>query len=127
LAAPCGCTRALPPARAAHGVPDGANAARTVTIRHDRRRPGSLPLRHDPRDPAAAGPARRRNRHGAGRPGGGSMTSRPATLGELKASGYRPRTVKDEMRANLLRKLRSGETLFPGIDRKSTRLNSSHV
>ncbi|NLG61834.1 MAG: magnesium chelatase [Candidatus Cloacimonetes bacterium] len=43
------------------------------------------------------------------------MTSRPATLGELKASGYRPRTVKDEMRANLLRKLRSGETLFPGI------------
>src|SRR5690606_39326915 len=26
-----------------------------------------------------------------------------------------PRTVKDEMRANLLRKLRSGETLFPGI------------
>ncbi len=43
------------------------------------------------------------------------MTSRPATLGELKASGYRPRTVKDEMRANLLRLLRSGEPLFPGI------------
>ncbi|HEU5208518.1 MAG TPA: hypothetical protein VFU06_03820 [Longimicrobiales bacterium] len=43
------------------------------------------------------------------------MKSRPATLGELKASGYRSRTVKDEMRTNLLRKLRSGETLFPGI------------
>ena len=43
------------------------------------------------------------------------MTQRPATLGELKASGYGSRTVKDEMRANLLRKLRNGETLFPGI------------
>ena len=38
-----------------------------------------------------------------------------ATLGELKKSGYRPRSVKDEIRANLLKKLRSGETLFPGI------------
>jgi magnesium chelatase subunit I len=36
-------------------------------------------------------------------------------LGELKASGYRGRSVKDEMRANLLRKLRAGERLFPGI------------
>jgi len=43
------------------------------------------------------------------------MTRRPATLGELKASGYGTRTVKDEMRENVLRKLRSGETLFPGI------------
>jgi magnesium chelatase subunit I len=41
--------------------------------------------------------------------------SRPRTVGELKASGYRPRTVKDEMRANLVRKLGSGERLFPGI------------
>ncbi|MFW6079620.1 MAG: magnesium chelatase, partial [Gemmatimonadota bacterium] len=41
--------------------------------------------------------------------------SRPCTLGELKASGYEPRTVKDEVRANLLRKLDAGETLFPGI------------
>ncbi|MGA9996838.1 MAG: hypothetical protein WBP93_15575 [Pyrinomonadaceae bacterium] len=37
------------------------------------------------------------------------------TLGELKASGYRVRSVKDEMRANLVRKLRAGEKLFPGI------------
>ena len=28
--------------------------------------------------------------------------SRPRTVGELKASGYRPRTVKDEMRAKKL-------------------------
>jgi magnesium chelatase subunit I len=39
----------------------------------------------------------------------------PRTLGELKADGYKVRSVKDEMRANLIAKLRSGERLFPGI------------
>ena len=39
----------------------------------------------------------------------------PRTLGELKASGYRSRPVKDEMRENLIRMLRAGEELFPGI------------
>ncbi len=33
----------------------------------------------------------------------------------MKASGYRPLAVKDEIRANLIRKIRDGETLFPGI------------
>src|SRR5687767_9793951 len=37
------------------------------------------------------------------------------TLGELKQQGYRARPVKDEMRANLLDKLRRGERVFPGI------------
>jgi len=37
------------------------------------------------------------------------------TLGELRAAGYQIRSVKDEMRANLLRKIASGETTFPGI------------
>lgn len=37
------------------------------------------------------------------------------TLGQLKESGYQPRTVKEEMRANLIRKLKNGEKLFPGI------------
>ena len=37
------------------------------------------------------------------------------TFGELKASGYRSVSVKDELRANLIKKLRSGEKLFPGI------------
>ena len=37
------------------------------------------------------------------------------TLGELKASGYDSRSVKDEMRANLIKKLRNNEKLFPGI------------
>ena len=39
----------------------------------------------------------------------------PATLGALRASGYRSRRVKDEMRENLIVALKSGETLFPGI------------
>ncbi len=37
------------------------------------------------------------------------------TLGELKASGYQTRSVKDEMRANLIKKLQMGERLFPGV------------
>ena len=37
------------------------------------------------------------------------------TLGELKSSGYTPRTIKEEMRTNLIRMLRSRENLFPGI------------
>jgi magnesium chelatase subunit I len=40
---------------------------------------------------------------------------RPATLGALKASGYLPRPVKDEIRANLLARLAAGDTLFPGV------------
>jgi len=43
------------------------------------------------------------------------MTQRPSTLGELRASGYRPRPVKEEVRENLIRRLESGEPLFPGI------------
>src|SRR5947209_10550026 len=39
----------------------------------------------------------------------------PKTLGELRAQGYRVRAVKDEMRANLLEKLRRGERIFPGV------------
>jgi len=41
--------------------------------------------------------------------------SLPKTLGELKGQGYRVRSVKDEMRANLIEKLRRGERVFPGI------------
>ncbi len=40
---------------------------------------------------------------------------RPRTLRDLKASGYRPRTIKEELRANLIARLRSGAPLFPGI------------
>jgi magnesium chelatase subunit I len=48
-----------------------------------------------------------------------SARPRPATLGELKAAvarGLVPhRSVKDEVRQNLIAKLRAGEALFPGI------------
>ncbi len=37
------------------------------------------------------------------------------TLGELRSSGYCIRSVKDEMRANLLAKISRGENTFPGI------------
>jgi magnesium chelatase subunit I len=37
------------------------------------------------------------------------------TFGQLKASGYKPRSVKEEMRANLIAKIKTGEKLFPGI------------
>jgi magnesium chelatase subunit I len=39
----------------------------------------------------------------------------PATVGQLKATGYRPCSVKDELRKNVIRKLRDGEEMFPGI------------
>ncbi len=37
------------------------------------------------------------------------------TLGELKAAGYRPRSVKDELRQNLIQKLKKKQTVFEGI------------
>src|SRR5690349_7580055 len=42
-------------------------------------------------------------------------TPRPATIGQLRESGYRSLPVKDEMRQNLVRKMRAGEELFPGV------------
>ncbi len=42
-------------------------------------------------------------------------TNKAATLGQLKASNYRILPVKEEMRQNLIRKLRADEELFPGI------------
>jgi magnesium chelatase subunit I len=40
---------------------------------------------------------------------------RPTTLGALRASGHEHRTVKGEVRANLLARMRAGEPRFPGI------------
>lgn len=42
-------------------------------------------------------------------------SDRPRTLGELKQSDYRPRTVKEELRENLIRKLKQGERWLDGI------------
>ncbi|MGH7584183.1 MAG: magnesium chelatase [Gemmatimonadales bacterium] len=48
------------------------------------------------------------------------MTARPRTLGELRRSPWgeaplRARSVRDEVRANLLARLERGEPLFPGV------------
>lgn len=40
---------------------------------------------------------------------------RPQTLGELKASNYKSRTIKAELRENLIHKLRNKESVFEGI------------
>ncbi len=39
----------------------------------------------------------------------------PCTLGELKSSGYKVLSVKDELRKNLTEKLAAKEEIFPGI------------
>lgn len=39
----------------------------------------------------------------------------PGTLGALRAAGHQYRTVKQELRDNLLARMRSGEARFPGI------------
>src|SRR6059036_43354 len=41
--------------------------------------------------------------------------SKPRTIGELRASGYQPKTVKQELRDNLIARIRKGTALFPGI------------
>jgi magnesium chelatase subunit I len=42
-------------------------------------------------------------------------TDRPGTLGELRRSGYRTGSVKDEMRRNLTARMRSETPLFPDV------------
>ncbi len=41
--------------------------------------------------------------------------TRPATVGELRASGHVQKTLREELRDNLLAKLRSGEDAWPGL------------
>ena len=43
------------------------------------------------------------------------LKNHPKTLSELIASGWRSRSVKEEMRENFLRSLESSEELYPGI------------
>ena len=42
------------------------------------------------------------------------MTDKAATVGELREAGYRAKSVREEMRDNLIGRLGSGEALFPG-------------
>src|SRR5438105_3721503 len=43
------------------------------------------------------------------------MADRPSTIGELRETGYRARSVKEELRANLIEALAKKRQLFPGI------------
>ena len=40
------------------------------------------------------------------------MKKNITTLGELKASGYKPKSIREEVRQNLLAKLKAHETTF---------------
>ncbi len=42
-------------------------------------------------------------------------TPKISTLGQLKKSGYSAKSIKDELRDNLISKIESGEKVFPGI------------
>src|SRR5918994_3970913 len=42
-------------------------------------------------------------------------TDRAATIAELRVSGWRSRTVKDELRSNLIARLSDGRDVLPGI------------
>jgi magnesium chelatase subunit I len=44
-----------------------------------------------------------------------TTVTRPRTIGELRESGYRVLSVKEEMRKNLIQNLRREDELFPGI------------
>jgi magnesium chelatase subunit I len=44
-----------------------------------------------------------------------AMSPRASTLGELISSGWRDRSVKDELRENFVERTRRGDDLFPGI------------
>jgi len=43
------------------------------------------------------------------------VSQKPRTIAELRKSGYRALTVKQEMRRNLIERIRKGEEHFPGI------------
>jgi magnesium chelatase subunit I len=40
---------------------------------------------------------------------------KPRSIGELRSSGYEVVSVREELRRNLIKKIRRGEELFPGI------------
>src|SRR6202522_757124 len=61
-------------------------------------------------------------RHSVGRvqqssdhPNASASHDKPATLGQLRASGHVYRTVKQKIRENLLARVRAGQDRFPGI------------
>ncbi len=49
------------------------------------------------------------------RDGGSVVKQKPRTIGELREAGYRPHTVKQEIRRNLISRIEAGQEHFPGI------------
>ena len=47
---------------------------------------------------------------------GGNMAKTVKTLGQLKKSGYEILPIREELRKNLIAKIKSGENIFPGIE-----------
>ena len=43
------------------------------------------------------------------------MAARPATIGQLRESGWESRPVKEEIRANAVARIAAGEPLFEGV------------
>lgn len=43
------------------------------------------------------------------------MSDRPSTLGNLRASGWLSRPVKEEVRTNAIERIKAGEALFPNV------------
>ena len=54
-------------------------------------------------------------RSDGGMTGNGDVSAHPRTLGDLRRSGYDRRSVKEEMRANLVALLASERPIFAGI------------
>ncbi len=42
-------------------------------------------------------------------------TTQARTIGELRANGYEVLPIREELRRNLIQKIRDGENPFPGI------------
>ena len=53
-----------------------------------------------------------------------ATASRASTLGELRTSGWRSRTVKEELRANLIGRLASGGDVLPVLEQLHVHLEA---
>ncbi len=61
---------------------------------------------------AMASPVKPENTNNPGDPTAGN---KPGTLGELKASGYKPLSIREEMRRNLIALIKAKKPIFNGI------------
>src|SRR5215210_4968788 len=103
--------------RARSPVTDSATAGRNGggTPASTREGDSRLTLPRPGRTLAAPNHVREHPRFGSPMTDSGASVTRPATLGDLRASGWRSRSVKEELRGNLLARLGEGEQIFPGV------------